>query len=96
MEAPLESPLENAPQKAPPSRCASTSFELSSTRRANSSPATGKSLCITVLLSTFGTSSNLVGLQHRQIGRLLALENPTGEDSNLIAGFVVVALVIRG
>jgi len=47
MEAPLESPLENAPQKAPPSRCASTSFELSSTRRANSRPATGKSLCIT-------------------------------------------------
>jgi hypothetical protein len=43
MEAPLESPLEKAPQKAPPSRCASTSFKLSSTRRANSRPATGTS-----------------------------------------------------
>jgi hypothetical protein len=28
--------------------------------------------------------------------RGLALENPTGENSNLIAAFVVVALVIRG
>jgi transposase len=59
MEAPLELPLEKAPQKAPPSRCASTSFELSRTRRANSRPATGKSLCITFYFP-FGPSSNLV------------------------------------
>ena len=32
------------------------------------------------------TSSNLVGLLHRQVGRPLALENPPGIDANLAIG----------
>jgi hypothetical protein len=38
MEAPCEPPCANGPPKAPPSRCASTSLALSSTRRASSRP----------------------------------------------------------
>ena len=51
MEAPCEPPCANGPQKAPPSRCASTSLALSSTRKASNRPPVA-SLCIVIVLLT--------------------------------------------